>query len=131
MCPFLTLLDLQRLGSGAGYAINDKFIPYAIAYGISLRFLCLAGCALRGQDIVKMIDNMPSITTWGLGFMQIGSRNLSQMKSITSEWIKSDLVSVDQLDDYALTFNFASKKKIHVIGIKNDLLHRYFNQRNE
>lgn len=127
MCPFLTLLDLQRLGSGAGYAINERFIPYVIAYGISLKYVCLAGCALRAQDAEKMINTMPSIMTWGLGFMQVGSRNLQQIKVITSEWMKSDCISVGQLDDHALTLTFKCKRKIHLIGTKYDKLYTNLN----
>lgn len=126
MCPFLTLLDLQRLGSGAGYALNERFCPYVIAYGISLRYLCLAGCALRAQDIEKLINTMPSITTWGLGFMQVGSRNLAQIKIISAGWMNSPCVSAIQLEDYAITLTFGNKRKIHLIGTKNDKVHRYF-----
>lgn len=127
MCPFLTLLDLQRLGLGSGYAINEKIVPYILAYGISLRYLSVAGCALRSHDIERLVHLMPNISTWGVGFMQVGSRNMALIRRVVSGWTRSDCASLVPLGDTAITMTFpACKKKIHLIGTREDRVSRYF-----
>ncbi|KAJ3302605.1 hypothetical protein HDV03_004856 [Kappamyces sp. JEL0829] len=129
-CPFLCMLDLQRLGNGIslgyGYAMNERVIPYLLAYGVSLRYLCLAGCQLKTQDVQKLISGTPNITTWGVGFLQVGTRNVPLMKQIVGSWFGAKCVSCEPLEDYAITLVLDNGKKVHVIGTRLERVARYF-----
>jgi hypothetical protein len=128
-CPFVCMLDLSRLGDGVsnyGYAANEKIIPYILAYGMSLKYLSVAGCQLNLDQIAKLITGMPSVMTWGVGFAQIGNRNIDMIKQVICSWMGSKFTSMVPIQEFAITACFENKKKLHIIGTKFEQTSRYF-----
>lgn len=132
LCPFIKTLIVNRFGDGE--SINDKVIAYITSYGISLRFVGLAGCNISSAEIPKMIEKS-KVQHWQFGFKQLGTRRLNRIKQVVEEWMQcKSVINFNQefssVVNNAIEFRFPNKKRISIVCKETESIDRILLQDN-